>query len=160
MDYLASIRKKERENLRHILKETKKELCESVQDEKNEVNELILDGSHGNGCPHLSPDVARVSDVTIEPVAMNAKPIYWERMSTGDILGPAQPEFLAQVDSGSKASYWVVVQFEGLPIWINSILLRSKCQYELWKRAKMETEPLSMAGRLAPGPWDPGRRGF
>ncbi len=130
MDYLALVQKKERENLRHILKETKKELCERVQDEKNEVNELSLDGSHGIGCIHGSTDIAHASDVVIEPAALNARPIFWERLSTGDILGPAQPEFLAMVGAGPKARYWVVAQFEGLPVWINSVLLRSKRQFE------------------------------
>jgi len=139
MDYLASIRKKERENLRHILKETNKELCEGVQDERNENNEIspwLGDVEEGI---QRSSIVARatppkgslqLSDVVIEPAAMNATPIFWERLSTGDILGPAQPEFLAMVSSGLKASYWIVAQFEGLPLWINSILLRSKRQFE------------------------------
>lgn len=68
------------------------------------------------------------NEIVIEPAATNARPIFWER-ATG-IVGPAQPEFLARVGTGPKVSYWVVAQFEGLPIWINSTVLRSKRQFE------------------------------
>jgi hypothetical protein len=61
---------------------------------------------------------------------MNATPIFWERMSTGAILGPAQSEFLAKVGSGLVASYWVVVTYQGQPVWINTDSLRSKRQFE------------------------------
>ena len=72
--------------------------------------------------------VSQSSDVVLDLAAPNARPVYWKRV-TG-IVGPAQPEFLAMVGCGSKASYWVVAQFEGLPVWINSLQLRSKRQFE------------------------------
>src|SRR5262245_23386650 len=58
-------------------------------------------------------------EITIGPAGMNAAPVYWER---GDcsIVGPAQPEFLARVGNGPKASYWVIAVYNGLPVWINS----------------------------------------
>jgi hypothetical protein len=68
-------------------------------------------------------------DPLIEPAAPNARPVYWERADTS-IVGPGQPEFLAMVGSGQAATYWVVAQFDGLPIWINSMQLRSKRQFE------------------------------
>lgn len=69
------------------------------------------------------------SETVIEPAAPNARPIYWESGS-GEILGPAQPEFLAKVGNGPRESYWVIALYEGLPIWINSMVLRSKRQFE------------------------------
>jgi hypothetical protein len=69
-------------------------------------------------------------EVTIESAATHARPIYWERQSTGEILGPATPEFLAMVGTGPKAQYWVVAEFQGLSVWINSVVLRSKRQFD------------------------------
>src|SRR5262245_50098962 len=69
-----------------------------------------------------------VEDVVIEPAHPNAKPVYWERR--GSIVGPGIPEFLAKVGDGPSANFWVVVQFEGLPVWVNSIMLRSRAQFE------------------------------
>jgi hypothetical protein len=77
----------------------------------------------GEGVTAVSPD-----SIVIDPAAENARPIYWER--TGTIVGPAIPEFLAKVGEGSKASYWVVAQFEGQSVWINSIMIRSKKEFE------------------------------
>ncbi len=68
-------------------------------------------------------------EVVIEPAAPNARPVFWER-ADGSLWGPATPEFLARVGNGPKASYWVVAEFEGLPVWINSAALRSKKQFE------------------------------
>lgn len=61
----------------------------------------------------------------IEPAAPNARPVFWE---TADrlILGPAVPEFLAQVG----AQFWVVVQYDGAPRWIRSDRLRSRRAFE------------------------------
>ena len=73
--------------------------------------------------------------IIIEPAHPNARPVFWER-NTGEIVGPAQPEFLAKVGEGSNASYWVVAQFEGVPIWINSVVLRSKRDFETQMRLK------------------------
>ena len=66
--------------------------------------------------------------IVIDPAAENPRPIYWVR--TGSIVGPGAPEFLAKVGDGRKASYWVVAQFEGGPVWINSIMLRSKREFD------------------------------
>jgi hypothetical protein len=68
------------------------------------------------------------NEILIEPAAPNARPIYWERATT-EIVGPARPEFLARVGTGPKAQYWVVAEFHGQPVWINSIVLRSKKQF-------------------------------
>ncbi len=56
-------------------------------------------------------------------------PIYWET-GTGEILGPALPEFLARVGNGPRETYWVVALFDGLPVWINATALRSKQAFE------------------------------
>lgn len=70
--------------------------------------------------------------VVIEPAAPNARPVFWQR-ADGSIVGPAQPEFLARVGHGPTASFWVVALFEGLPVWINATVLRSKQQFEQQK---------------------------
>lgn len=75
---------------------------------------------------------ARLVDepVTIEIAIPNARPIYWES-ATSEILGPAQPEFLAQTGTGTKSTdFWVVVDFQGMPAWISADRLRSKQQFE------------------------------
>ena len=77
----------------------------------------------------LSEKSRERGDIVIEPAALHARPVFWER-NTGEIVGPAQPEFLAQVGIGATVSYWVVAQFEGYPVWINSIRLRSQQAYE------------------------------
>lgn len=69
------------------------------------------------------------SEVVIEPAAPDARPVFWER-GTGEIVGPGQPEFLAKVGSGPKESYWVIALYQGLPVWINATVLRSKRQFE------------------------------
>jgi len=72
------------------------------------------------------------SGTIIEPAASNARPVYWER-ANGEILGPARPEFLAKVGNGPKERYWVIAIYEGLPVWINATVLRSKRQFEQQK---------------------------
>ncbi len=71
-----------------------------------------------------------VNAIIMEPAAANARPIYWER-ACGYIVGPATPEWLAKVGNGVTASFWVVCQFQGMPIWVNSTRLRNKRQFEL-----------------------------
>jgi hypothetical protein len=63
--------------------------------------------------------------ITIEPAHPSARPVYWER-ATGEIVGPGVPEFLARVGD----AFWVVAQFQGEPVWINSDRLRSRRQFE------------------------------
>ena len=78
----------------------------------------------------------------IEPAALNASPVYWERAES--IVGPGTPEFLAKVGDGPTVSYWVVVSYEGQPVWINSIMLRSRRQFEqqvLLKPVELVKEP-------------------
>lgn len=61
----------------------------------------------------------------IEPAALNAKAIYWEA-STGRILGPAVPEFLARDGN----TFWISTTFEGQILWINADRLRSRKAFE------------------------------
>ncbi len=85
----------------------------------------------------LSPPISTTASVTppaaeavvIERAAPTASPVYWER-GDGSIVGPAQPEFLAMVDNGLRASYWVIALYAGQPVWIKSIVLRSKKAFE------------------------------
>ena len=50
--------------------------------------------------------------ITIEPAAVKARPVYWER-ATGEIVGPAKVTYLARTGSGATERYWVIVEFEG-----------------------------------------------
>jgi hypothetical protein len=75
----------------------------------------------------VKPPTAK--DITIEPAAPNAKPVYWER-ATGEIVGPARLEFLAKVGRGITEQYWVIVDYEGQPAWVRSDRLRSQRQCE------------------------------
>ena len=67
--------------------------------------------------------------IVIEPAHPNARPVYWER-ADGRIYGPGTPEFLARAGDGSMTTYWVVVNYSGQPIWVNTTVLRSKRQFE------------------------------
>jgi hypothetical protein len=68
--------------------------------------------------------------ITIEMPAPNARPIYWEG-NDGCIYGPACPEFLGQVGLGLRSTdFWVIADFEGLPVWIRSDRLRSKKAFD------------------------------
>jgi len=79
-------------------------------------------------------------EILIEPAAVNARPIYWERADL-TIAGPAQPEFLARVGTGPRASYWVIAQFEGSPLWINTVVLRSRQAFEHQERVTVLEQP-------------------
>src|SRR6185503_4058894 len=79
--------------------------------------------------------------IMIEPAHTNARPIYWED-ALGRILGPAKPEFLAQVGTGGKnnTNFWVVVLYEGQPGWIRSDRLRSRQSFDT-QRPVQRIEP-------------------
>jgi len=69
-------------------------------------------------------------DVRIEPASPKAHFVYWE---SGDcrILGPARPEFLAQIGAGlNSTDFWVIIEFEGQPRWVRSDRLRSKQAFD------------------------------
>jgi hypothetical protein len=75
------------------------------------------------------PPLQATETIVIEPAPENPRPVYWERADLS-IVGPGRPEFLAKVGEGLRATYWVVAQFQGVPVWINSIVLRSKKAFE------------------------------
>jgi hypothetical protein len=64
--------------------------------------------------------VRAIPSVLMEPAAANPRPIYWEAVD-GQILGPALPEFLAQVGP----QFWIVTTSEDHSRWIRSDRLRS-----------------------------------
>ena len=81
------------------------------------------------------PDAVRLvgaSGTVIEPAerpdGQPMTPIYWET-GTGQILGPAVPEYLAR----DGETFWIVTTFEGQIRWINADRLRSKKQFETQK---------------------------
>lgn len=77
-------------------------------------------------CPACSAPLQGNEGVTIEPAHPNPRPVFWEK-ADGSIVGPGRPEFLAR----DGDSFWVVVQFEGQAIWVNSDRLRSRQQFEM-----------------------------
>jgi|CXWL01.1.fsa_nt_gi hypothetical protein len=94
--------------------------------------------------PGIVAVLQTTENIVIEPAAANPRPVYWERADLS-IVGPGQPEFLAKVGEGLRATYWVVAQFQGVPVWINSIVLRSKKAFE--QQAKvLVVEPIPKDG--------------
>lgn len=75
--------------------------------------------------PGIVEALRSIETVTIEPAAANSRPIYWEAVD-GQILGPAVPEFLAQVGK----TFWIVTTFEGQIRWIRSDRLRSRKAFQ------------------------------
>ena len=73
--------------------------------------------------------------IVIESASCTAKPVFWET-ATGHILGPAKPEFLAMVGSGTTACFWVVITMNGEGRWIRSDRLRSRTQFERQRTRK------------------------
>ena len=96
----------------------------------------------GATAPMPPPQVAE--NIVIGPAAENPSPVYWERADLS-IVGPGRPEFLAKVGEGSRATYWVVAQFQGVPVWINSIVLRSKKAFEQQAKVRV-VEPIPKDG--------------
>ena len=92
--------------------------------------------------PMPSPQAAE--NIVIESAAANPRPVYWERADLS-IVGPGRPEFLAKVGEGLRATYWVVAQFQGVPVWINSIMLRSKKAFEQQAEVRV-VEPIPKDG--------------
>jgi hypothetical protein len=81
------------------------------------------------------------SDIIIEPASPKGRPVYWESADCR-IVGPACPEFLAQIGAGLKSTdFWVIVEFKGQPRWVRSDRLRSK-QAFLAKRPVQIIEPI------------------
>lgn len=81
------------------------------------------------------PDAVRLvgtSGTVIEPAqrpdGRSLSAIFWET-GTGQILGPAVPEYLAK----DGETFWIVTMFEGQIRWINADRLRSKKQFETQK---------------------------
>ena len=90
------------------------------------------------------PPLQAAENIVIEPAAANPRPVYWERADLS-IVGPGRPEFLAKVGEGLRATYWVVAQFQGVPVWINSIMLRSKKAFEQQAEVRV-VEPIPKDG--------------
>jgi hypothetical protein len=108
---------------------------------------LIATPSHDEAFPEAAapmPPPQAAENIVIEPAAENPRPVYWERADLS-IVGPGWPEFLAKVGEGLLATYWVVAQFQGGPVWINSIVLRSKKAFEQQAQVRV-VEPLPKDG--------------
>lgn len=94
--------------------------------------------------PGIVAALQAAETIVIEPAAENPRPVYWERADLS-IVGPGRPEFLAKVGEGPRATYWVVAQFQGVPVWINSIVLRSKKAFEQQAKVRV-VEPIPKDG--------------
>ncbi len=95
------------------------------------------------------------SEIAMEPAAVNARPIYWERADLS-IAGPATPEFLAKVGTGPKASFWVVAVYNGSPWWIRADTLRSR---QDWEQASKVVDMTGLQVTLPrPSPMPPSRK--
>lgn len=74
------------------------------------------------------------SETVIEPAqrpdGSHLSPVYWERLSTGEILGPAQITHFVKTGTGAGEQFWVVIEFKGHVIWVRDDSLRSKKQFE------------------------------
>jgi len=97
----------------------------------------------GSASPHTAPSTSTpaIKSIEIQPAAPNAKPIHWET-GTGDILGPAKPEFLARDGN----SFWIVTTFEGQLRWINADRLRSQSDFR--HQASVSEIAIKREGRL------------
>lgn len=93
---------------------------------KRDAEPVFIPG--GTTPPHAGPSTSPPASggIQIEPAAPNAKAIYWET-GTGQILGPAIPEYLAR----DGETFWIVTTFEGQTRWINADRLRSKHTFEM-----------------------------
>ena len=91
------------------------------------------------------------SAVVIEPAALHARPVYWQRV-TG-IVGPGQPQLLARVGCGNRdKDFWVIVQYAGEYVWVRSDMLRSRQQFETQipvREVELIREPRSTRTREA-----------
>ena len=94
--------------------------------------------------PGIVAALQAAENIVIEPAAENPCPVYWERADLS-IVGPGRTEFLAKVGEGLRATYWVVAQFQGMPVWINSIVLRSKKAFEQQPEVRV-VEPIPKDG--------------
>jgi hypothetical protein len=84
-----------------------------------------------------------VIEPALRPDGSPLSPIYWER-ATGDIAGPAQPEFFARMGQGTAdQDFWIIVQYQGATVWVRSDRLRSKQQW-------MNRKPVVSVDGLAP----------
>lgn len=108
---------------------------------------LIVTPSRDEAFPEAAapmPPPQAAENIVIESAAANPGLVYWERADLS-IVGPGRPELLAKVGEGLRATYWVVAQFQGMPVWINSIALRSKKAFK--QQAKvLVVEPIPKDG--------------
>lgn len=79
--------------------------------------------------PAIVAALQAAENIVIEPAAANPRPVYWERADLS-IVGPGRPEFLAKVGTGATERFWVIVEYQGQAIWVQSNQLRSRKAFE------------------------------
>ena len=92
----------------------------------------------------LAPPLQAAEDIMIEPAAANPRPVYWERADLS-IVGPGRPEFLAKVGTGATERFWVIVEYQGQAIWVQSNQLRSRKAFNQ-QRKVLVVEPIPKDG--------------
>ena len=94
--------------------------------------------------PGIVAALQAAENIVIEPAAANPRPVYWER---GDlsIVGPGRPEFLAKVGTGATERFWVIVEYQGHAIWVQSNQLRSRKEFEQQSEVRV-VKPIPMDG--------------
>jgi hypothetical protein len=118
-----------------LVRLAKKHLVKSQPATPDRLREEVL-SPHGSADPAPAPKRAcdaQSDAIVIEPACRPdgspLSPIYWER-ATGDMAGPAQPEFFAKIGRGATdRDFWIIATYNGEPTWIRSDLLRSKRQW-------------------------------
>ncbi|MDX2253209.1 MAG: hypothetical protein NW202_13065 [Nitrospira sp.] len=65
------------------------------------------------------------AEILIEPAAPDPRPVYWRGVD-GKLCGPAKPELLAKVGTGTNERFWVVVTYQGTTRWVRANRLQAK----------------------------------
>jgi hypothetical protein len=108
---------------------------------------LIATPSHGEAFSETTvpmPPPQAVENIVIESAAANPRPVYWERADLS-IVGPGRPEFLAKVGTGARERFWVIVEYKGQAIWVQSNQLRSRKAFEQQPQIRV-VEPIPKDG--------------
>lgn len=79
-------------------------------------------------------------DITIEPAAPNARPVYFESMD-GRFHGPCSVSFMARTGCPGQYEFWLCVQEADRSVWIRDTLLRSKQDVAARHRLTPENAP-------------------
>jgi hypothetical protein len=80
------------------------------------------------------------SPIELCDASPTARPIYW-KSPDGTWCGPATPEFLDRVGTGSQERFWIVTTYQGAIRWVRSDLLRNRQAFESQVRLRCTDVP-------------------